>query len=86
MVHDDHGINVIVVGFMGIDGNVIQYLMVARSEMDKTAPAASAVIGGEQNSSTGSKEDMVGIVRIVCQASDIAPIWPQNGPLTSPRN
>jgi hypothetical protein len=77
------GRNKNVFGVLGIDGDVIEHIVIA-TEVRQPRPAVSAVGGYEESSGAGAEVNPIGILRVEIQTSDVATIRPQGSPLTGP--
>src|SRR5205823_3218965 len=68
-----------------VKNNVVENVIVARSQMREARPVAAAIVGSENGPGVGAEEDVVGVLRIISQAAYVAAIRPQNRPLSCPR-
>src|ERR1700730_18248506 len=73
-------------GILRIESNVIEHIVIGRTEVSKTGPVVTAIFGLENHARAGAQKHPVRIMWIVGQAPDIAPVRAQNSPLTGPRN
>ena len=72
------------VWILGIDGEVVDYVVVAAAQVGKSRPAMAAVGGREKSSGAGAEKNVIRVLRIVGEAAHVASIRPQRGPLSGP--
>src|ERR1700682_2177894 len=73
-------------GVLRIESNVIEHIVIGRTEVSKTGPVVTAIFGLKNHACAGTQKHTVSIVGIVSQAPDIAPVRTQNSPLSGPGN
>ncbi len=79
------GCGIHVLRILWIDGDVVNYVVIAAAQMGKPRPIVSAIIRDEKCSGAGAQKDVIRVLRIVGQAAHVAAIGTQRSPLAGPK-
>ena len=75
-----------VLRILRIKHDVVEHVIVAGTELGKPRPVMPVIAEAKMTPRAGSQKDVIGILRIISEAADVAAIRPQNRPLAGPRS
>src|SRR5581483_3248720 len=73
------------VGILRIENDVVNYVVIALTEMSETRPAMAAVFRLKDRPCTRAQKNVIRIARIRAQTTSISAVRSQNRPLTGPQ-